>query len=299
MILTNCPKKRKTRKATGKRSKTMALMLTFLLALSQFSTVALGAEILGTDNQVTEVETDNQVTEEKSLGVRISGTGWSLDETSGLLVIESDEGMTNWNLRVPALDTETRGIVISVEIASSVTSIPAMAFSECVNLKTVTFGENSQLTKIERNAFQDAKSLTKITIPDSVTSIGGSAFLNCDALETVIFGENSQLTEIGSNAFNGCLSLIEITIPEGVTSIERNTFLNCISLTEITIPDSVTSIGESAFAGCDALETVIFGENSQLTEIGTKAFSMCFSLTEITIPDSVTSLGGVGLFKLL
>ena len=86
-----------------------------------------------------------------------------------------------------------------------------------------------------------------------------------------------------------------IYIPSTVISIGNMSFYNCSSLTIITIPDSVTNIGNKAFAGDLLAEmklaTVTFGDNSQLTSIGSGAFSYCTSLVSITIPNSVTSLG--------
>ena len=50
------------------------------------------------------------------------------------------------------------------------------------------------------------------------------------------------------------------------------------------------SIGERAFYG-SSLESVTFGENSQLTSIGYAAFRNCYNLASIVIPNSVTSIG--------
>ena len=63
------------------------------------------------------------------------------------------------------------------------------------------------------------------------------------------------------------------------------------NITSVVIPDTVTSIGYYAFQNCRSLTSVNFGENSQLTRIGTSAFHSCYSLTSITIPSSVTSIG--------
>ncbi len=193
----------------------------------------------------------------------------------------------------------------SIEIPSGVTSIDYEAFYECSSLESVSFGENSQLT-----------------------SIGSSAFEDCTSLESVSFGENSQLTSIGSYAFRGCSSLASIEIPSGVTSIgiwafyecsslkevhisdigawcgisfgsmdanplyyAKNLYLNGVLVTDLEIPAGVTSIGYAAFSGCTSLESVSFGENSQLTSIGNYAFSSCSSLESIEIPSGVTSIG--------
>ena len=103
--------------------------------------------------------------------------------------------------------------------------------------------------------------------------------------------EEGQTYEIYQYAFLRCGDLISITIPEGVTSIGNYAFQYCSGLISVVIPNSVVSIGRYAFDDCSSLETVNFGENSQLTSIGEYAFSDCSSLTSITIPDSVTSIG--------
>ena len=195
----------------------------------------------------------------------------------------------------------------SVEIPSSVTTIGAHAFDGCSGLKSVTFGENSQLTSIGSYAFRGCNGLTSVfigdieawcsidfygmdsnplyyahnlylngelvtelVIPDGVTSIGSSAFEGCSGLISVTFGENSQLTSIGSSAFEGCSGLISVSFGEN---------------------SQLTSIGSSAFDGCSGLTSVSFGENSQLTSIGLYAFDGCSGLTSIEIPASVTSIG--------
>ena len=44
---------------------------------------------------------------------------------------------------------------------------------------------NLPVTSIERSAFSDCSSLTRVTIPDSVTRIGSFAFFSCDNLTRV------------------------------------------------------------------------------------------------------------------
>ena len=195
----------------------------------------------------------------------------------------------------------------SVEIPSSVTTIGAYAFDGCRGLKSVTFGENSQLTSIGGYAFRGCNGLTRVfigdieawcsidfygtesnplyyahnlylngelvtelVIPDGVTSIGSSAFEGCSGLISVSFGENSQLASIGSSAFEGCSGLISVSFGEN---------------------SQLTSIGSSAFYNCRGLTSVTFGENSQLTSIGLYAFDGCDGLTSIEIPSGVTSIG--------
>ena len=123
--------------------------------------------------------------------------------------------------------------LISITIPNGVTSIDALAFANCTNLTSITFGENSKLTSIGDCAFKGCSSLTSITIPNSVTSIGSWTFFECN--------------------------LTSITIPDSVTSIGGYAFYNCRGLTSVTIPDSVTSIGDCAFSGCKNITSIHFG----------------------------------------
>lgn len=75
----------------------------------------------------------------------------------------------------------------SITIPDSVTSISNSAFSTCLNLTSIMFGENSQLV-----------------------SIGDCAYANCYNLRSITFGKNSQLTSIGDSAFMVCYNLTSI-----------------------------------------------------------------------------------------
>ena len=141
-------------------------------------------------------------------------------------------------------------------VITSGESLGGSAFSNCQSLTSVTFGDNSQLTRIDVSAFEECSSLTNITIPDSVKSIEDDAFSRCSGLTSITFSESSQLTSIGMGAFSGCDSLTSIIIPNSVTSIGDWTFSGCTSLTSITIPSSVTNINQAIFSGCGSLESI-------------------------------------------
>jgi len=96
----------------------------------------------------------------------------------------------------------------SIEIPDSVTSIGDSAFSYCSALKTVTFGENSQLSSIGNSVFKGCYRLTSATIPDGVTNIGESAFEDCYRLTSITIPDS--VTSIGSSAFYGCDKLVEV-----------------------------------------------------------------------------------------
>ncbi len=188
------------------------------------------------------------------------------------------------------------------------------AFKDCGVLTSVTIPES--VTSIGDGVFWGCNSLTSITIPNSVTSIGYEAFYECTSLTSVtlesnnivsaardrdssmrtIFGNQveeyiigNSVTSIGNYAFYECSSLTSITIPESVTSIGDCAFIYCTSLTSITIPNGVTCIGSNAFSSCTSLASIIILNG--VTDIGNNAFHGCTSLTSVTIPESVTSIG--------
>ena len=213
---------------------------------------------------------------------------YSLDTSTGELVISGTGDMTDYSLYIYAPWHSNSSSIKTVTISSGVTSIGNDAFSDCT-------------------------SLTSVTIPNSVTSIGDYAFSECSSLTSVTIPDN--VTSIGDRAFEDCSSLTSVTIPDSVTSIGSHAFYDCNNLTSVTIPNSVTSIGESAFDGTAYYNDISNWENNEVLYIGNhlikvkttirgdysikenticiadSAFGGCDNLTSITIPNSVTSIG--------
>ncbi|MCL2086290.1 MAG: leucine-rich repeat protein [Oscillospiraceae bacterium] len=246
-----------------------------------------------------------------------SGVDWTLDE-DGLLVIESDAGMTDWTNNGRSVSAN-RDAVLTVVIQDGVTSISTLAFYDCTGLTSVTIG--NKVESIGNNAFAGCAGLTEIIIPDSVTSIDANAFTGCAGLTEITIPDS--VTSIGDYAFHNCTGLTSVTIGNKVESIGEQAFNNT-GLTEIKvsaanqrfadidgvlfnknatelirypegrqgsyeIPDSVTSIGDYAFHNCTGLTEITIPDS--VISIGREAFFSCTGLTEITIPDSVTSIG--------
>ena len=95
--------------------------------------------------------------------------------------------------------------------------------------------DNLGVDTIDKQAFLNARSLTKITMPESVTTIGHEAFFGCTSLETVIMP-----------------GVEKITVNEGYEK-DENEVLSC-----------------RQFMNCFALKTIIVGESFELDYVEVK-----------------------------
>lgn len=158
------------------------------------------------------------------------------------------------------------------------------------------------ITTIADFGLISSKKLSAITIPSGVTTIGTRAFYTCSNLEQInVNSMNNAYYSSNGVLYNKAQTTLilypssknnaDYSILSTVTSITEFSFYNCTNLILITIPASVTEIGNSAFRDCKNLQSVNFGDNSQLQSIGDYAFNGCSSLTSVTIPEGVTEIG--------
>lgn len=131
------------------------------------------------------------------------------------------------------------------------------------------------------SAFEENKTVTRVSIPDTVTGLSNSAFERCKNLTEVTIPES--VTSIGPSAFSKCPNLTEVVIPNSITSIEEWTFNECTNLSKVTIPHSVTYIGHRAFYDTNLAEVMI---PSSVTQIVGEAFGNCDNLTIVCEADS-------------
>lgn len=175
-------------------------------------------------------------------------------------------GCTSLNTKIPNSITSINKYVFAgcenltqVNINNNVTTINESAFSGCKKLNTISFPNNSKLSKINKNAFKECINLINISLPNDLTTIGDNAFENCK-LENLTLP--NKLTSIGNSAFKGC-SIKNITFPDSLTSIGNSAFENAfkewytileysesgetIPDVSIEIPSSVTNLGNCCF----------------------------------------------------
>ena len=107
-----------------------------------------------------------------------------------------------------------------------VTTIGDSAFHDCSGI-LASIVIPSSVTSIGENAFLGCH-MTSVIIPDSVTTIGNSAFSNCNMTRVEI---PDSVTTIGEYAFSSCYKLTNVVIPDSVTSIDSNAFAYCSKLT--------------------------------------------------------------------
>ena len=199
-----------------------------------------------------------------ALALEISGEGWKFDLTDTskpTLIIESDDGMTDWI----ANGGSYRGIVLAVELSEGITKIPWRAFYKCSNLTTVEIP--ASVTTVGKNdVFEGCRSLEEITVAagnKNFTAQDGILY-NADKTAVLICppGKSGDVTlpttvtRIAGSAFKGCAKLTGVTLHEGITKIENVVFEGCDGLTEVTLPASLTSLGNGAFQDCAGLTSL-------------------------------------------
>ena len=196
-------------------------------------------------------------------------------------------------------------------------NIKDYAFYGIISLKKViieegvtSIGNEYDSAEFSSSVFSGCTNLTSITIPASVTEIGSQAFQDCFSL-AIVYNNSSLNITAGSIISNGNVGYYayEIVKPgeEAKGRIEEinnmRYYINDTTQTKValwmldraastvSLEEDTTAINQFAFKYCTNLQTVDFGDNSQLKSIGDRAFTSCTNLTSITIPANVTEIG--------
>ena len=183
---------------------------------------------------------------------------------------------------------------------SVMTTIGKEAFNNCFYLESAELPDG--LTKIDEHVFNYCKSLRSITIPNNITSIENWAFCGCSGMTEATISDGTPITKFGLQSFRDCKSLRSINIPNTTEYIDTGAFVNCEAMTAATIqntsdsPSVLKTIGENSFARCKALKEMKFPKT--LERIGNSAFNDCWALTSATFEnDSVLDIIGDSAFE--
>lgn len=274
--------------------------------------ISLAADVTNNVNGTTytfTVGTNNSVTLSKIDNTPLASyKGTSIDLASaysdGTFTVD---GTTYTITSMDAMDgNET---IKTVEMPSTVTSLPASCFSGCTALTTVSF---PGIQTIRDYAFQNCSALTgTLTIP-SGAYVGNRAFNGCTGYTTLVIhtGTTDNATSFWGYAFSNMGGVTKVKIEDGGSNkIPDNTFkgaafkdgvdltissdikgIGAYAFSSANFPTNLdlskfTSIGSHAFEGNTTLanKDISFAEK---TTIGEDAFLNCTALTgELTIPN--------------
>ncbi|MBD8940419.1 MAG: hypothetical protein EGR73_09000 [Lachnospiraceae bacterium] len=199
----------------------------------------------------------------------------------------------------------------SYQMSEDAISVGELAFAYS-RLSTIELSEN--LETLHKSAFAYSR-LARITLPDKLKVVNDEAFVQCSSLREVKLGKNTEkigdgafawctsleemipakenmLTSIGGEAFRSCVKLENLEFVEKkCVTIDTGAFYECLMLKEVTLPASIRTIGKYAFCGCYGLETVIFEDGIQLTQLEDWVFNGCESIKNITLPEGLEKIG--------
>lgn len=197
-----------------------------------------------------------------------------------------------------------------VMLPDDVIEIGSKAFAGCNSVLSIKL--NSNIKKINRQAFKDCNFLRKISLDggkwenieiqsfEQYVSMPQLVFVNMPEFYvrkgTLLryFGKDSvvniphEVTIIGESAFKRTEVVEEVYLSNSVTTISNEAFAQCKNLRKIILPDSVTSIGSKAFAECKKMEAIVLPK--KLSALGESAFEWCSSLQSIQFPDTIKDI---------
>lgn len=220
-------------------------------------------------------------------------------------------------------------LITEITIPSNIEKINEYTFSNCRNLVSVKFTENSKLKTIKSFAFTES-TIQCLTIPSSVikfeddwcdntSNLNTIEVLQCRERRVMLYKnefliqksnlKNKQynvllfarrdigvaiipsfIEKINSSTFDNCKKLSAILFSrDSKLKIIGDKAFACSSLKNIKIPQNVSEIGKRAFYECSKFKKIEFECNSQLRTIGESAFEYT-SLENITTPPGVVDI---------
>ena len=149
----------------------------------------------------------------------------------------------------------------SYEIPEGIRYIENYAFSNCENLKSITFPQSLEV--ISEVAFEGCKNLE--TLNGSHISSDHKGFVNdAGSLQFLVPGIDDdyvvpdEVTGIGAMLFADRSTLHSVSMGDNVTSLGNYAFYHCESLKTVTLSANLASVGYNPFMHDKGLEAVYF-----------------------------------------
>lgn len=204
-------------------------------------------------------------------------------------------------------------------------TVGARAFANCTSLAEITFP--ARLADITLQRYDSARVDSFETI-DELVEFAEDAFIGCELLESINVATNSSAKYTSADGvlysdngrtlvyFPAAKDATGYTIPSNVLTIADGAFFGTGLTGNLTLHANTTSVGAFAFAdtpivgltfaggglsnvtlgdyafyGCRSLTSLLFEENSKITNIGASAFANCTSLASIALPATLETVG--------
>lgn len=191
----------------------------------------------------------------------------------------------------------------TVNLGTTITSIPNYAFGHCTALTSLTLP--ASITNIATGTYSgSAGTLSPTTYPPFYAS--GLTTIDLSAITSYSTTEG-QTTVVPNALFYGCTALETIILKEGTTGIGEFAFYNTTALKTVyagsdttsnsfKAPSTLASIGQGTFYRSGLTSIDLSSMSSTYTTVLTSTFSNCTSLTSINLPSSITTIAS-GAFQ--
>ena len=274
-----------------------------LVEVDLSSAGTLGVEVL----YLVDVLTDVELLKVKG---PINSTDWAtIKQMTNLLAIDLSEatittvpnsafdGLSKLsNVKLPEGPTSIgsyafRGTqILNIDIPNSVTSIGEGAFYQ-TRVRTVNFGEGSNLTTIGYQAFYQCTSLEEFIMPNTVTKLGTYnnysgeecyTFYGCTNLKKLHFSDG--LTTLEQFVCYDNTKLTDVHLPSNLLSIRNYAFYKTSSIRKIDLPNTLNRIDYCAFYKC-GIDSLLLP--LKLSTLENYAFQECKNLKYIELPSYI------------
>ena len=177
----------------------------------------------------------------------------------------------------------------TIILPASLAIIGKGCFQNCQRLNTILIPENSQLSNIDRDVFNDtlwfrqqqdqfvylgnvlityagiADELTELIVKPGTRTVARDAFKGFSSLTRIDLPDSIQY--ILDSAFEGCTGLKELCLPGTIMNIKRRAFHRCHNLDKIDIQGRLENLdygltNEEVFTGCRKLKYIRCHKNT-------------------------------------